>query len=100
MPPRVQDKTSSIECVYGTLAPPIHRPLDLAADDIVDPMGGDEDDPVCVLCSRRYLKGLVLSQFVGDPREGLFGFIEAFIDSIHHTSEGRGLINTRSSAWS
>jgi hypothetical protein len=63
-------------------------------------MGGDEYDPVCVLCSRGYPKGLVLSQFVRDLREGLLGFIEAFIDSIHHTSEGGGLINTRSSAWS
>src|SRR5215217_4232177 len=97
MPPRVLDKTSSIECIYGTLAPLIHRPLDLGADDVVDPIGGDEEDSVCVLCSRGYLKGLVLSQLVRDLREGLLGFIQAFIDSIDHTSEGRGLINTRSS---
>src|SRR5215212_11398767 len=83
----------------GTLAPPIHRPLDLAADDVVDPMGGDEEDPVCVLCSRGDLKGLVLSQFVRDLRESLLGFIQAFIDSIDHPSEGRGLINARSSTW-
>src|SRR5215212_4382625 len=99
MPPRVQDKTSAIECVYGTLAPPIHRPLDLLADDVVDSMNGDEEGPVSVLCSRGYLKGLVLSQFVRDLRESLLGFIEAFIDSIHHSSEGWGLINARSSTW-
>src|SRR5215212_5429197 len=63
-------------------------------------MNGDEEGPVCVLCSRSYLKGLVLSQLVGDLREGLLGFIQAFVDSIDHTSEGGGLINTRSSAWS
>src|SRR5918994_2945681 len=100
MPPRVRDKTSSIECIYGTLAPLIHRPLDLGADDVVDPTGGDEEDPVCVLCSRGYLKGLVLSQLVRDLREGLLGFIQAFIESIDHTSEGRGLINARSSTRS
>src|SRR5215212_5801323 len=83
----------------GTLAPPIHRPLDLVADDVVDPMGGDEEDPICVLCSRGYLKGLVISQLVRDLREGLLGFIQAFIDSIHHASEGGGLINARSSTW-
>ena len=81
---------------YGILAPPIHRPLYLVADDVVDPIGGDEEDPVCVLRSRGYLKGLVLSQLVRDFREGLFGFIQAFIDSIDHTSEGGGLINARS----
>src|SRR5215213_7060167 len=59
-------------------------------------MGGDEGDPVCVLCSRGYLEGLVLSELGGDLREGLLGFIQAFIDSIHHTSEGGGLINSRS----
>src|SRR5215217_927775 len=97
MPPRVLDKTSSIECIYGTLAPLIHRPLDLGADNVVDPIGGDEEDPVCVLWCGAYLKRLVLSQLVRDLREGLLGFIQAFIDSIHHTSEGRGLINARSS---
>src|SRR5215216_7871193 len=60
-------------------------------------MGGDEYDPVCVLCSRGYLKWLVLLELVGDLREGLLGFIQAFIDSIHHTSEGRRLINARRS---
>src|SRR5215217_7540965 len=84
---------------YGILAPPIPRPLDLVADDVVDPIGGDEEDPVCVLCSRSYLEGLILSQFVRDLREGLLGFVQAFIDSIEHTSEGRGLINARSSTW-
>src|SRR5215217_4259158 len=63
-------------------------------------MNGDEEGPVCVLCSRSHLKGLVLSQLVGDLREGLLGFIQAFIDSIDHTSEGGGLIHARSSAWS
>jgi hypothetical protein len=62
-------------------------------------MGGNEGDPVCVLYSRGYLKWLVLSQLVRDLRESLLGFIQAFIDSIYHTSEGRGLINARSSTW-
>src|SRR5215208_8307089 len=62
-------------------------------------MGWDEEGPVCVLCCRGCLKGLVLSQLVRDLREGLLGFIEAFIDSIDHSSEGRGLINARSSTW-
>src|SRR5215203_2963221 len=53
-------------------------------------MGGDEYDPVCVLYSRGYLKWLVLSQLVGDLREGLLGFIEPLIDSIDHSSEGGG----------
>src|SRR5215211_84495 len=53
----------------GILTPPIHRPLE----------------------------GLVLSQLVRDLRESLFGFVQAFIDSVHHTSEGRGLINAGSS---
>src|SRR5918994_4668957 len=83
---------------YGTLAPPIiHRPLDVVCDAVVDSVGGDEEDPVGVLWSRGYLKGLVLSQLVRDLREGLLGFIQAFVDSIHHTSEGGGLINARSS---
>src|SRR5215217_8977945 len=82
---------------YGILAPPIPRPLDLGADDVVDPIGGDEEDPVCVLCSRGYLEGLVLSQLVRDLGERLLGFIQAFIDSIQHTSEGWRLINARSS---
>jgi hypothetical protein len=60
-------------------------------------MGGDEGDPVCVLCSRGYLKGLVLSQLVRDLSKSLLGFIQAFIDSIDHSSEGGRLINTRSS---
>src|SRR5918993_4205333 len=60
-------------------------------------MGGDEESPVCVLYSRGYLNGHVLSQLVGDLRESLLGFIDAFIDSIDHTSEGGGLINARSS---
>src|SRR5215211_4120163 len=60
-------------------------------------MGGDEGDPVCVLWSRAYLEGLVLSELLRDLREGLLGFIQAFINSIHHTSEGRRLINARSS---
>src|SRR5215203_6516404 len=81
----------------GILTPLIHRPLDGVADNVVDPIGGDEEDPVCVLWCRAYLEGLVLSQRVRDLRESLFGFVQAFIDSIHHTSEGRGLINTRSS---
>src|SRR5215217_8100113 len=81
----------------GILTAPIPRPLDLVADDIVDSMDGDEEDPVCVLCSRGYFKRLVLSQFVRDLRESLLGFVQAFIDSIHHPSEGRGLINARSS---
>src|SRR5215210_5639034 len=84
---------------YRTLAPPIHRPLDLVADDVVDPIGGDEENPVCVLYSRGYLEGLILSQSVRDLREGLLGFVQAFIDSIHHTSEGGRLINARSSTW-
>jgi hypothetical protein len=29
--------------------------------------------------------------------ESRLGFVQAFVDSIHHTSEGRGLINARSS---
>src|SRR5215210_995405 len=62
-------------------------------------MGGDERGPVCVLRSRGYLKGLILSQLVRDFREDLPSFIQAFIDSIHHTSEGGGLINSRSSTW-
>src|SRR5215203_5560268 len=82
---------------YRTLAPPIHRPLDGVADDVVNPIGGDEEDPVCVLSSGGYLQGLVLSQLLRDLRESLLGFIQAFIDSIHHTSEGGGLINARSS---
>jgi hypothetical protein len=32
-----------------------------------------------------------------DLRESILGFIQAFIDSIHHTSEGGGLINPRGS---
>src|SRR5215218_10882615 len=85
---------------YGILAPPIPRPLDLVADDVVDPVGGDEEDPVCVLYSRGYLKGLVLSQLLRDLRESSLGFIQAFIDSIHHTSKGGRLVNARSGAWS
>src|SRR5215208_2291022 len=81
----------------GILTAPIPRPLDLLADDVVYPIGGDEEDPVCVLCSRGYFKRLVLSQFVRDLREDLLGFILACINSIHHSSEGRGLINARSS---
>src|SRR5215218_3927968 len=81
----------------GILTAPIPQPLDVVADDVVYPIGGDEEDPVCVLCSRGYLKGLVLSQFVRDHRESLLGFIEAFIESVDHSSEGRGLINSRSS---
>src|SRR5215216_3416605 len=84
---------------YGILAPPIHRPLDLVADDVVNPIGGDEEDSVCVLYSRGYLKGLVLSQFVRDLRESLLGFVQGFVDSIQHTSGGGRLINTRSSTW-
>src|SRR4029453_16778580 len=34
-----------------------------------------------------------------DLRESILGFIQAFIDSIEHTSEGGGLINARSSTW-
>src|SRR5215212_6348613 len=60
-------------------------------------MGGDERDPVCVLWSRGYLEGLVLSKLLRDLRESLLGFIDAFIDSKHHTSEGGRLINARSS---
>src|SRR5215208_331186 len=39
---------------------------------------------------------LEISEFVRDLRESLLGFIQALIDSVHHSSEGRGLINTRS----
>jgi hypothetical protein len=78
----------------GTLAPPIDRPLDLVADDVVDPIGGDEEGPVCVHCSRGYLKGLVLSQLGRDLRESILGFVQALIDSVHHTSEGWGLIKS------
>src|SRR5215208_4598940 len=60
-------------------------------------MGGDEEDSVCVLYSRGYLEGLVLSQLARDLRERLLGSIQAFIDSIHHTSEGGRLVNARSS---
>src|SRR5215204_2445823 len=81
----------------GILTAPIPRPLDVVADDVVYPIGGDEEDPVCVLCSRGYFKRLVLSQLVRDLRESLLGFIEAFIESVDHTSEGWGLINARSS---
>jgi hypothetical protein len=81
------------------LSIPIHRPLDLGADDVVYPMCWDEGDPVCVLYSRGYLKGLVLSQLVRDLRESLLGFIQAFIDSIDHSSEGWRLVNARSSTW-
>src|SRR5215212_8613962 len=86
---------------YGILAPPIPRPLDLVADDVVDPIGGDEEDPVCVLCSRGYLKGLVLCQPLRDLRESILGFVQAFVDSIQHSSGGGGLIDARSStgAW-
>src|SRR5215208_3232844 len=82
---------------YGILAPPVPRPLDLVADDVVDPIGGDEEDPVCVLCSRGYLKGLVLSQLLGDLRESILGFVQAFVEAIQHTSGGGGLIDARSS---
>ena len=85
---------------YGILAPPIPRPLDLVADDVVDPIGGDEEDPVCVLCSRGYLKGLVLCQPLRDLRESILGFVQAFVDSIQHSSGGGGLINARSSTGS
>jgi hypothetical protein len=68
----VRDKSSSIEYIYGILAPLIHWPLDLGADDVVDPIGGDEEDPVFVLCSRGYLERLVLSQLVRDLRERAF----------------------------
>src|SRR5215217_5447550 len=96
MPPLLPCEVA-YERAYGTLGPPIDRPLDLVADDVVDPIGGDEEGPVCVLCSRGYLKGLVLSQLLRDLRESILGFVWAFIDSIDHTSEGRGLINARSS---
>src|SRR5215212_3345720 len=86
----------SLRSTLSLLLVPIPRTLYIGADDVVDPMGGDEGDPVCVLCSRGYLEGLVLSELGGDLREGLLGFIQAFIDSIHHTSEGGGLINSRS----
>jgi hypothetical protein len=39
-------KSSNLRA-YGTLAPPIPRPLDGVADDVVDSIGGDEEDPVC-----------------------------------------------------
>jgi hypothetical protein len=35
-------------------------------------------------------------QLVGDLRESLLGFIQAFIDSIDHSSEGWRLVNARS----
>src|SRR5215210_9300613 len=88
------------EVAYEGLAPPIHRPLDLVADDVVDPIGGDQEGPVCVLCSRGYLERLILAQLVRDLGERLPGFIESFIDSIHHTSESRGLINAGSGTGS
>src|SRR5215207_8006725 len=75
---------------------PIHGPLYIVTDDVVHPVGGDEKDPECGLITRRYLQRLVLSQRVRYLREGLLGFLQAFIDSIHHTSEGGGLINARS----
>src|SRR5215203_1303826 len=90
----------SLHSTLSLLLVPIPRPLDLVADDVVDSIGRDEEDPVCVLCSRGYLKGLVLSQLVRDLRESLLRFIQAFIDSIQHTSEGGGLIHARSSTGS
>src|SRR5215216_1461303 len=69
---------------------PIHGPLYIVTDDVVHPVGGDEKDPECGLITRRYLQRLVLSQRVRYLREGLLGFLQAFIDSIHHTSEGGG----------
>src|SRR5829696_3844111 len=75
---------------------PIHRPLYIVTDDVVHPVCRDEEDPDCGLITRCYLQRLVLSQRVRYLREGLPGFLQAFIDSIHHTSEGRGLINARS----
>src|SRR5215208_6629593 len=75
---------------------PIHGPLYIVTDDVVHPVGGDEKDPDCGLITRCYLQRLVLSQRVRYLREGLLGFLQAFIDSIHHTSEGGGLINARS----
>jgi hypothetical protein len=42
------------------------------------------------LCSRGYLKGLVLLQLVRALRESILGFIEAFVNSLHHTSKSGG----------
>src|SRR5215212_3894379 len=79
---------------------PIHGPLYIVTDDVVHPVCRDEKDPDCRLITRCYLQRLVLSQRVRYLREGLLGFLQAFIDSIHHTSEGGGLINTRSGTGS
>ena len=65
---------------------PIHGPLYIVTDDVVHPVGGDEEDPDCGLITRRYLQRLVLSQRVRYLRERLLSFLQAFIDSIHHTS--------------
>ena len=70
-------QTIKVEDVIREFMPllvPIHRPLYIITDDVVDPVGGDDEDPVCVLRSRRYLKRLVLSQLLRDLREGLLGF--------------------------
>src|SRR5215217_1631767 len=81
------------------LATPILWPLYRVTDDVVHPVCGDEEYPVCVLRARGYLQRLVLSECVRDLRESLLGFLQAFVDSIHNPSEGRGLVNARSGTW-
>jgi hypothetical protein len=66
--------TSPSLLAYETLAPPIHRPLYIITDDVVHPVGWDEEDPVCMLWFRGYLEGLVLSQLLRDLGEDLLGF--------------------------
>jgi hypothetical protein len=93
-------KVEDVRREFKPLLMPIHRPLYIITDDVVDPVGGDDEDPVCVLRSRRYLKRLVLSQLLRDLREGLLGFVQAFVDPIHHASEGWWLVNARSGTGS
>jgi hypothetical protein len=51
-------------------------------------------------CYRGYLKGPSFSCSLLEisEREGILGFIEALMDSIHHTSEGLGLVITPEAA--
>src|SRR5919199_1037455 len=87
----------SLYSTLNLLLAPIHGPLYTVTDDIVHPVGGDEEDPVCVLWSQRYLKGLILSQLVRDLRESILRFVQAFVDSIYYASKGGWLVNARSS---
>src|SRR5215210_4146683 len=71
---------------------PIHGPLDLVTNYLVDPVGWNEELPVAVL---RYAQGRVLLQVARDLREGPVCLVLTPVDAVGYSGDSISRVHTR-----